>query len=80
MKRQEKSTSNVQQETKSKNTALFSNINFVASQGPLPNTCVHHLQMIYDNKVDLVIMLTKLTERSKRGRFNTNTCTQNMLA
>ena len=40
----------------------FSNINFLASQGPMYHTCVHHLQMIYENKVDIIIMLTSLKE------------------
>ena len=46
-------------------SARFSNINFIASQGPLPNTCVHHLQMIFEQEIDLVIMLTKCEESEK---------------
>ena len=43
----------------------FSNINFIASQGPLPNTCKHHLQMIFELEIDFVIMLTKCEEYDK---------------
>ena len=46
--------------------ARFSNINFIASQGPLPNTCLHHLQMIFEQKVDFVIMLTRCEERAAK--------------
>ena len=35
---------------------------FIASQGPLLNTCTHHLQMIHEQKIDLVIMLAQLEE------------------
>ena len=42
--------------------ARFSNISFLASQGPLANTCAHHLQMILENNIQLVIMLTKIRE------------------
>ena len=47
--------------------ARFSNISFLASQGPLANTCAHHLQMILENNVQLVIMLTKIREEGGRG-------------
>ena len=47
------------------NSARFSNINFIASQGPLPNTITHHLQMLHENKVDIVVMLTNLKEKDK---------------
>jgi protein tyrosine phosphatase len=47
--------------------ARFLNINFFASQGPLPNTCAHHLQMIFENNIDFVIMLTKVTEEDGKG-------------
>ena len=48
--------------------ARFSNINFFASQGPLQNTCVHHLQMIFEHDIDIVILLTKLKENDNRGK------------
>ena len=47
------------------NPARFSNINFIACQGPLPNTIQHHLQMLYENKADIVVMLTNLKEKDK---------------
>ena len=47
--------------------ARFLNINFFASQGPLPNTCAHHLQMIFENNIDFVIMLTKVAEEENKG-------------
>ena len=47
--------------------ARFSNINFIASQGPLSNTCAHHLQMIFENNIDIVIMLTNVSEDNKGG-------------
>ena len=47
--------------------ARFSNISFLASQGPLAQTCAHHLQMILENNVKLVIMLTKIREGDGRG-------------
>ena len=43
----------------------WSNINFIACQGPLPETTVHHLQMIFENKIDIVVMLTRCDEKSK---------------
>ena len=39
-----------------------SNISFISCQGPLPHTCVHHLQLIHEQKIDVVIMLTRLVE------------------
>ena len=47
------------------NPARFSNINFIACQGPLPNTLTHHLQMLHENKVDIVVMLTRCKEKDK---------------
>ena len=43
------------------------NASFIISQGPLPNTCVHHLQMILEQDIDIVIMLTKLDEPIHEG-------------
>ena len=51
----------------SSDLARFSNINFFASQGPLPNTCAHHLQMIFENDIYIVIMLTKIKEADRFG-------------
>lgn len=38
---------------------------YIATQGPLPHTCAHFWQMVWDNKLTLIIMLTTLTERGK---------------
>ena len=45
-----------------------STTSFIISQGPLPNTCVHHLQMILEQKIDVVVMLTKLEEPAHEGK------------
>ena len=37
-------------------------ISFIAAQGPTIDTCAHHLQMIHEQEVDVVIMLTKVKE------------------
>ncbi|XP_072452801.1 tyrosine-protein phosphatase non-receptor type 3 isoform X3 [Notamacropus eugenii] len=38
---------------------------YIATQGPLPHTCVHFWQAIWDHKLSLIIMLTTLTERGR---------------
>ena len=38
---------------------------FIAAQGPLKETVRHFLQMILENKIKCVVMLTKLKEKSK---------------
>ncbi|XP_075068896.1 tyrosine-protein phosphatase non-receptor type 3 isoform X3 [Mixophyes fleayi] len=38
---------------------------YIATQGPLPHTCAHFWQMVWDNRLTLLIMLTTLTERGK---------------
>jgi receptor-type tyrosine-protein phosphatase N len=35
---------------------------FIAAQGPLPHTIPHFLQMIIENKVKIIVMLTNLKE------------------
>ncbi len=40
---------------------------FIVSQGPIANTVVHHLQLIHEQKIDIVVMLTKLEETNRRG-------------
>ena len=47
------------------NPARWSNINFIACQGPLPDTTTHHLEMISENKIDIVVMLTRVQEKNK---------------
>jgi protein tyrosine phosphatase len=51
--------------SESSDLSLFSNINFLETQGPLAKTCEQHLQAIYENEVDIIIMLTKATEGTK---------------
>jgi|688.fasta_scaffold1539124_2 protein tyrosine phosphatase len=34
-------------------------------QGPLPHTVPHFLQMIVENKVKIIVMLTKLKEKNE---------------
>ena len=51
------------------NVARFENLNIIASQGPLPNSCAHHLQMIFENKLEIVLMLTKLKEGNNTGKI-----------
>ena len=46
----------------------YDNIKFIATQGPLSKTCEHHWQAIFDNDVDIIIMLTKLVEGSKENQ------------
>jgi protein tyrosine phosphatase len=36
---------------------------FIAAQGPLDHTVQHFLQMILENKVKIIVMLTKLREK-----------------
>ncbi|XP_010294617.1 PREDICTED: tyrosine-protein phosphatase non-receptor type 3, partial [Phaethon lepturus] len=38
---------------------------YIATQGPLPHTCVHFWQVVWDHKLSLIIMLTTLTERGR---------------
>ena len=38
---------------------------FIAAQGPLPQTVPHFLQMIVENKVKIIVMLTLLKETDK---------------
>jgi protein tyrosine phosphatase len=44
-----------------------SRVSFFASQGPLPHTVAHHLQMIQEQRPCAVIMLTKLEEAARNG-------------
>ena len=43
----------------------YSNINFLATQGPLPETSEQHWRAIYENDVDIVVMLTRVKEGDK---------------
>ena len=46
-----------------------SSVSFFASQGPLPHTVTHHLQMIEEQRACVVVMLTKLDELVKSGNY-----------
>ena len=39
----------------------------IAAQGPLVNTVVHFLQMIVEQKIEAIVMLTNTTETNSRG-------------
>ncbi|XP_061445630.1 tyrosine-protein phosphatase non-receptor type 3 isoform X3 [Rhineura floridana] len=38
---------------------------YMATQGPLPHTCGHFWQAVWDHRLSLIIMLTTLTERGR---------------
>lgn len=38
---------------------------YIATQGPLPHTCAHFWQVVWDQKLSLIVMLTTLTERGR---------------
>ncbi|XP_048079095.2 tyrosine-protein phosphatase non-receptor type 3 isoform X10 [Ursus arctos] len=38
---------------------------YIAAQGPLPHTCAQFWQVIWDQKLSLIVMLTTLTERGR---------------
>lgn len=38
---------------------------YIASQGPLPNTCSDFWQMIWEQQSTLIVMLTTITERGR---------------
>ena len=41
----------------------------IATQGPLPNTVVHFLQMICEQNVGAIVMLTKTIEGNRQSSF-----------
>jgi protein tyrosine phosphatase len=41
----------------------------IAAQGPLPQTVSHFLQMVHENKVAVIIALTKLEEKDSEGNW-----------
>lgn len=43
----------------------FSNINFMVTQGPMEKTKEQHWQVVYENEVDVIVMLTKAVEGMK---------------
>uniref|UniRef100_H2RBV9 Tyrosine-protein phosphatase non-receptor type n=1 Tax=Pan troglodytes TaxID=9598 RepID=H2RBV9_PANTR len=38
---------------------------YIATQGPLPHTCAQFWQVVWDQKLSLIVMLTTLTERGR---------------
>ena len=62
--------------SRSNDYSKYDNINFLASQGPLPETLEHHWQAMYENDVDIIVMLTKLTEGEINGNPGTIKCEQ----
>jgi protein tyrosine phosphatase len=41
---------------------------YIATQGPMTNTIVDFYQMIWQEKVPIIVMITRLIERNKVGR------------
>jgi protein tyrosine phosphatase len=54
----------------------YENISFLATQGPLPETLEHHWQAIYENDVDIIVMLTKMVEGARGGQPGNKKCDQ----
>ena len=52
-------------ESASTDLSRFANINFLSTQGPLKKTTQSHWQVVYENNVDVIIMLTKVKEGVK---------------
>ena len=50
------------------NASWTCNQKVIATQGPLPRTIVHFLQMIVEQKIDAVVMLSKTSEKNKYGK------------
>lgn len=40
-------------------------LRYVAAQGPLPQTCTHFWQTVWEQQIHTIIMLTTLTERGR---------------
>lgn len=40
-------------------------LRYVAAQGPLPQTCTHFWQSVWEQQTHTIIMLTTLTERGR---------------
>ena len=52
------------------NASWTCNQKVIATQGPLPRTIVHFLQMIVEQKIGAIVMLCKLSEEDRNGMFN----------
>ena len=44
------------------------NFNFIAAQGPLPQTVPHFWQMVRENNVTVIFALTKIEETDVNGK------------
>uniref|UniRef100_A0A6Q2YD83 protein-tyrosine-phosphatase n=1 Tax=Esox lucius TaxID=8010 RepID=A0A6Q2YD83_ESOLU len=42
-------------------------LRYIAAQGPLPQTCTHFWQSVWEQRTQTIIMLTTLTERGRLG-------------
>ena len=51
-------------------TGPCKDVSFLASQGPTKLTNPHFLQMIHEQKVDAIVMLTRLVETVGQGIFS----------
>ncbi|XP_065116918.1 tyrosine-protein phosphatase non-receptor type 3 [Paramisgurnus dabryanus] len=40
-------------------------LRYVASQGPMPNTCTHFWRSVWEQDISVIVMLTTLTERGR---------------
>lgn len=40
-------------------------LRYIAAQGPLPQTCTHFWQTVWEQQIHTIIMLTTLTERGR---------------
>ena len=49
------------------NASWITGNDMIAAQGPLANTVVHFLQMIVEQNIEAIVMLTKLSETSVKG-------------
>ena len=47
--------------------SLLPKLSFIAAQGPIEETTSHFLQMIHEQRVDIVVMLTQLGEKEGIG-------------
>ena len=46
------------------NASWISGKKEIATQGPMPNTIIHFLQMICEQKIDAIVMLTRTFEET----------------
>ena len=51
------------------NASWITGRRLIATQGPLPNTVIHFLQMICEQNVEAIVMLTKAIEENRQSSF-----------